>query len=544
MPRTQGQSKKVRRGRAPEPAPAPRFPEGTPQHWALAAILCAAFGLRIYNLESIPIAGDESGYLRWAEIVVHQRQWFISLLDGKQPLGTWLQAAARVMLADNPLFGARLVSVVAGSLSTLGIFAIGRRLGGDWAGFLAAILYAVFPYALLYDRLAYMESLVNLSGVVVVYTSITHFDDTGGKWTRALVPGVALGLGFFAKSTAVLFAFFPVAAGLWLARGRPQRLLLRLAVLYGVALLFPLVARVATPRAPMMQSHSLIVHQTSFFVAPAELLRNPFVVAPANVRQLGEYVGAYMTWPLAIAALAAAFYLGNRRSEAVMIVFAACWAPLLVQVFILQKLFPTRYPFPHLWPALVILAMGAARLRSRLRPALTLLVVAAVAGPAVFQAFGVVQHPAEHLYAEDARMFLGSGPSAGFGIREAAEYLRAEARQGPLTVFTDAIWGSPADAMFIYLNERYGIRAYEAWWTSLGPNYPILPAAPVEILKSQSEWVAAGTLDPAKLGRVYYVTETAYNPPAAVRLRQPGARLLVSFPKPNGRNSIDVYRLR
>ena len=141
-------------------------------------------------------------------------------------------------------------------------------------------------------------------------------------------------------------------------------------------------------------------------------------------------------------------------------------------------------------------------------------------------------------------MFLGSGPSAGFGIRETVEYLRAEARQGPLTVFTDAIWGSPADAMFVYLNERHGIRVYEAWWTTLGPDYPLLPAAPVEILKSHYERVPAGLLDPAKLERVYYVTETAYNSPAAVQLRAPGARPVASFPKPNGRNSLDVYRLR
>jgi len=33
-----------------------------------------------------PILVDESIYLRWAEIIDHQGQWFISLLDGKQPL--------------------------------------------------------------------------------------------------------------------------------------------------------------------------------------------------------------------------------------------------------------------------------------------------------------------------------------------------------------------------------------------------------------------------------------------------------------------------
>ena len=175
MPRSSERARKPRRERAPATeAPARRI---APARWALAGILCAAFGLRIYNLESIPIAGDESGYLRWAEIVVHQKQWFISLLDGKQPLGEWLHALAWLVWTEDPLFGGRVVSVVAGVLSTLGIFAVGRRLAGDEAALAAGFLYAVFPYALLYDRLAYTESLVNLAGVAVVYTSIACFGD-------------------------------------------------------------------------------------------------------------------------------------------------------------------------------------------------------------------------------------------------------------------------------------------------------------------------------------------------------------------------------
>src|ERR1043166_6771113 len=54
--------------------------------WLLAGIVALAFGLRLYRLLAIPVAGAESVYLRWAEIILHQKQWFISLLDGKQPL--------------------------------------------------------------------------------------------------------------------------------------------------------------------------------------------------------------------------------------------------------------------------------------------------------------------------------------------------------------------------------------------------------------------------------------------------------------------------
>ena len=80
-------------GAAHEPTtPAGERPSGGRTFWPqtaagrkiFPAVLAAAFLLRIYHiLEMFPILVDESIYLRWAEIIDHQGQWFISLLDGK-----------------------------------------------------------------------------------------------------------------------------------------------------------------------------------------------------------------------------------------------------------------------------------------------------------------------------------------------------------------------------------------------------------------------------------------------------------------------------
>ena len=512
------------------------------EHWALAAIAAVAFGLRVYDLEHLPIAGDESVYVRWAEIIVHQKQFFISLLDGKQPLSYWLYALTRLVWEDDPLWGPRLISALAGTLSTLGIFAIGRRLAGSTAGLVAAALYAVLPYALLYDRLAYTESLVNLAGVAIVWASLACFGEERGGWKPAVLLGLALGLGFFIKSTAALFAFFPVVAALSL--NKPARRWAWLAVGYGIATVFPLVSWVSVPRAPMMQTHNLLVHQTSFFVPPRELLAHPFAAVAANLRALAEYTGAYLTWPLAAAGLASLGYLAWRRSWGAVAVASVAVLPLAVQVFILVQR-PSRYPFPHFWPWLVLIGMAVQALRQESRVRQWAVVAVAVVGlPAAVKGLGVVRNPQEWLYREDAQTFAGSGPAAGYGIAEAAEYLLREARQAPLVVFTDPIWGPPTDAMFAYVNERSGIRVYEAWWTTISPDYPIVPPARIEVLKSQYERVAAGTLDPRELRRVYYVTETQYTPAAVVAQREPRAQRVAAFVKPNGRNAIEVYRLR
>jgi len=502
----------------------------------VAGVAALAFLLRVWHLDAIPIAGDESVYLRWAEIIVNQKQWFISLLDGKQPLCYWLYALVLAWQPDDPLPAARWLSALAGTASTLGLFAIGRRLAGDAAGFVAAGFYAFLPYALLYDRLAYAEAFVNLAGIAIVYASLVCFQNASGPWRPAVWLGLALGLGFFVKSTTLLFWFFPPLAALWL--GGPRRAP-RLGLAYGIALLFPLLLWRMAPRAPMMPTHSLVVHQTSFFVPPAELLRNPLVVAPQNLRLLGEYVVSYVSVAPALAALTALGWLLYRRSAAAAVIASVSVLPLLMEIFTLQKTFPTRYPFAHVWPWLVVLGLAAARLSRRERGAALLLLA-----PLVVKGVGVVANPQKYLHAEDAATFLGSGPAAGWGLPETAGFLRNEARQGSITVFTDPIWGPPADSMFVYLNGRENIRVHEAWWMTISLDHPILPPAPVELVKSQYERVPAGMLDPRQLGRVYYVTEVHYTPPEAVRRREPAARRVASFAKPNERNSVDVYRLR
>jgi hypothetical protein len=66
----------------------------------------------------------------------------------------------------------------------------------------------------------------------------------------------------------------------------------------------------------------------------------------------------------------------------------------------------------------------------------------------------------------------------------------------------------------------------------------------VELIRSHYERTSGGALDFTQVERVFYVTDTNYYNQQAVHTRQPGAQLMASFPKPNGRDSIDVYRMK
>ena len=560
--RAENRGARVKKGQKPHilggaSRPSPRGPLTnlfSKNRLALVAILVLAFALRIYRLmENFPIVGDESIYLRWAEIIQHQGQWFISLLDGKQPLSYWLYSLTRFAWDGDQLLAARLISAAAGVFAAYGIFLIGRRLSGELAGLLGALFYALLPWAIMYDRLAFTEALVNLGGIAVVFTSLACFDwkRNDRRWTIAA--GLALGLAIFCKTTAALFGFFPALAGILLARRPVGTLLKRLSAIYGLALVFPLISWLGKPQVDTFETTNLLFHQSFFFVDPLELLKNPLTMAPKNFGLLTEYVPYYLTWPAAAASLVSILYLGWRRQRGVWLVASVSLLPIAVQIFILQQMFPTRYPFPHIWPLLLLMGIAAARLHNELKsrlgsgwagPVVSAAAVVLVAGPMVRQSAAILRNPKENILPGDSGYFLGTYAHAGFGVREAIDFLISEARKGQLVLLTDAIWSLPADAMFPYLNHQHGIRVHEAWWVQLSPNHPIMPNGKVELLRSHWERVKGGELDFRNVNRVYYVTDTNHNKYQDVMARQPTARILRRFPKPGGDYFVDVYRLK
>src|SRR5688572_22984012 len=85
-------------------------------------ILTLFFFTRFYNILSLPIFTDEAIYIRWAQIAANDAAWrFISLTDGKQPMYVWI-AMILMKLIEDPLLAGRLVSVLAGLGTMIGIF--------------------------------------------------------------------------------------------------------------------------------------------------------------------------------------------------------------------------------------------------------------------------------------------------------------------------------------------------------------------------------------------------------------------------------------
>jgi Dolichyl-phosphate-mannose-protein mannosyltransferase len=516
------------------------------ERWArfsLAGVLALALLCRSIKLMTLfPILIDEAIYMRWAEIIQHQREWFISLLDAKPPLLFWIFSMFRLMVSD-PLLADRLVSLSAGCLTVVALYRVAYLCGGIRAGVIAAILYAVLPFGVLYDRLGYTDAAVNLCGACVVYSSISALARADMPWSRTLIAGLALGAGLFTKQTVLLYAGCPLAIGIYVRQNCSWSLLSRFVVLYATASVFLFWMYLAVPSGPMAAVNNTFLHHTSFFVPFDQLFSDPLINLRDNGPALGKYLAVYVGSAALFAASLGLFVLMVNRCYLPIVILTSSILPLIAASMLLTY-FRSRYVFPCVWPLILVLACAASVMsRNMLGKALSTAGVGLITASMLVHSIRILCTPETSIAMDDAHEFLGPGPYSGFGVRDAVTFLKTEARGCPVTVLTDPWWGPPTDAVFAYLNQVNGIEVYEAWWLQAGAVYPLLPSGFVQVWKSQYQRIPSAAINFSAVSGLYYITDTAYHTPADIHVLDPSARLIRRFAKHSGREFIDVYRL-
>lgn len=158
---------------------------------------------RLFNLTSLAIFNDEAIYLDWGwrEITTPGHLYY-SLYDAKQPLLMWVFGIFEILFKD-ALFWGRFVSVVAGLISLIGIYKVSRYFLDVKLSLLASLLFIFIPIFSFYDRQALMESAISAVGIWTFYFFLKFKETINLKYSIFL--GITLGLGFFIKSSSLIF---------------------------------------------------------------------------------------------------------------------------------------------------------------------------------------------------------------------------------------------------------------------------------------------------------------------------------------------------
>jgi len=427
---------------------------------------------RLVALTNIPIFTDEAIYLRWAQIAKSDANWrFISLTDGKQPLFIWLTMLAMKIISD-PLISGRMISVLSGLLTAIGLFFLSREIFKErWIGIIAAGLYVIYPFALIYDRLALYDSLVGTFAVWSLYGTVRLVKSL--RLDVALLLGLVIG-GAVLNKTSGFFNLYLLPFALLIFDWKKKNLrgrLIHFILLCGVVALMSYGMYSILRLSPFFY---IIEEKNAVFVYPfRDWIQHPFIYFWQNLRALIDWLVVYMGLPLILLAGGSLFLKKTLVKEKILLIV---WfiVPFIALALFGKTLYP-RYIFFMTLSLLPLIAYSIYILYGRLKEKLLLRVFFIVL--AIFYSFVssiliLTDFKNAPLPSADKSQYLTGWPS-GVGIPETINFFQERAKKGEIFIGTEGTFGLLPFAYELYFVNNKNITVKGYW--PIGPDiYPEL----------------------------------------------------------------------
>ena len=477
------------------------------------------FILRFTHLTIIPVFVDEAIYTHWSQIIrADGAQSFIPLSDGKQPLFMWV-GAFFMRFIKNPLVAERSVSVIAGFFTMFGLFLLMKKLFGQRAALISSILYVLCPFMFFYDRLAVADGLLTAFFVYTALLSVYLAETL--SLDKSLMLGWILGGGLLTKSTAglsLISAPFSLLLVNWKGEGKLLKIV-KFGALMALSVAGGLLLYTILRLSPL---YYLINQRTPDFIfTPKEVLKHPIDPFIFRFKGVGEWLAGYMTFPVIVLVVAGIGLMLKKNLRTALFLLAWFLIPLLIEMEI-AKGFTPRYfvfvaPIALTFPAFFIDQM--LKVKKNIFP----IVFAVLLVPAAIFEFQLLTNPQAAPIPDKEKDGYLEQWSAGYGILEISQFLRAQAQDGqPITVFTEGTqgYGTLPDGLQIYLRDVTNV-------TVSGVNWAIVKEVPKDLIED------------AKTQRAYLVV----NEDRLLDKGNPHLKLIMSYPKANGKDLLLFYQV-
>jgi len=428
----------------------------------LICIILLGLVLRLVNLTLLPVFADEAIYVRWSQIMANEATLrFLPLSDGKQPLFMWVLMFLIRNFSD-PLYIGRLVSVVAGVGTMLGIFALSYVLFKNKSvSLVASFLYALSPFSVFFDRMALVDSTLAMFGVWFLLFGVLTVKTK--RLDMAMITGFFLGFAHLTKSPAIFFAILlPVT---WIFTKEKTKLV----PLYFVTLVIAFGMYNILRLGP---NFHLIAMRNQDYVYPySHILTDPLNPFKGH---MGGIISYFISLgPLSIVPLITLGIFANFKKS------FASFLPILafafIPIFIIaeySKVVTARYILFTI-PFFVVLAASA--FISKIKWVkyasiffLTLFIIQGV----LFDYKLLTKVEAAPLPYGDRSGYLEEW-TAGQGIREIADYIKdqkSKTKDKKFVIGTEGYFGTLPDGLQMYLND-----APEVIVIGIGVNITELP---------------------------------------------------------------------
>lgn len=412
------------------------------------------FGLRLPNLTLQPIFADEAIYVRWAQVMrAEPTLRFLPMTDGKTPLYMWILIPMFHFFED-PLYAGRLLSIISGYFTLLGVLFLGWRWFSSRVGLVAAFLIATTPFMVFFDRMALVDSMLTAFFVWTINLAVLLM-----KYPRidlAMCLGYFLGGGVLVKPPGLYsFILLPLSGllfnfnknGFWKRAIKVIGLwLIALAIGFGVFNILRLGPGFST----------LNSRNQDYVFSLSELKGRPLDPFIPHIYDLTLFLTKLATIPLIIFGLGGLIYIFAKWKKVAIIAFLWGLLPLLGEMFIF-KTFTARYILFFIPSFLFICAVVIGNLGGERKLKNLGLMLGALIFVSVFTLptnYLIVFKPFEADLPRVERNGYFENWTAGYGLKEIADYLIKESEKGSLVVGTEGYFGTLPDGLNIYLDKH------------------------------------------------------------------------------------------
>ncbi|MBN1201922.1 MAG: glycosyltransferase family 39 protein [Anaerolineae bacterium] len=397
----------------------------------IVALLIVQFALRCHHPALQSAFVDEHHHIRRAAVVYDFDQNPVSFSHGKLLLYYWLGLFG--LGGDSELALARIAIGLFSLIGSAAAAATARDLFGRRAAVPTLALYALAPYALFFERLALADPFAGALAALTAWGSIRLARKPTVR--RGLAVGLLAGLTALAKLTTLGVVVLPLIALVLLRRqGRPTAGVSEGWRLRGKAVLRPLIA-VLIGWALVWSGYALGLLADAHASGSTNVIDSYLVDGEPGITDLTENlrdtldgVVILLSSPGALVLVGCTLVLLRRRTAAglyVLVWLLALWGPSVI----LGSPVQTRYLAAGVPALAVLISGGIAEITRPLAPRFAGALIAGgiglwAVGFALPFAYDASHNPAAlHLPERDVSSYI-SGPFAGWGTRDALDYLR------------------------------------------------------------------------------------------------------------------------
>ena len=425
-------------------------------------IITLFFALRLPNLTLQPIFADEAIYIRWAQVMrAEPTLRFLPLTDGKTPLFMWTLMPV-LKLVEDPLLAGRLLSVGTGFIILIGVFFLARRIFGTKVAFWSALIYAVTPYTVFFDRMALVDSMLAAFTIWSIYFGVwllksQHLD-------LAMILGFLMGGALLTKTPAMVnLLALPVTVIAFQFKGRKKLSLIKLLGCWVVALGIALVVYNLLRLGPGFSAVS--GRNGDYVFTLAELAGRPLDPFLPHWGDIKDFFPKLLTWPILIFGVIGVTRVIWTRNRSGLVILIWALIPLLLFMAFL-KTFTARYLLISIPPLLIMCGYGVvilselvskglkvSRVSNGLFHLVPLVLFLLLVLPALYFDCLLLTDPAKANLPKNERRGYLEDWTAGYGFKELAQFFKEQAKVGPVVVGTEGSFGTLPDGLQIYLDK-------------------------------------------------------------------------------------------